>query len=262
MSESRLTIALGEYDTGWHDPAASIAAARRLVTRAASVGAELIALPEMATTGFTMESDRAVAIESPDVDALRGMARAHDVWLVAGVALVADNDESCAVNGAMAIDPSGEIVAVHRKQRLFAYSGEDKSYVPGDASTTITVNGVRIGLFICYELRFAEVFAPVAAEVDAMLLIANWPAARQQHWDALLRARAIENQCYLVGVNRTGVANGLAYVGGSTVFDPWGDRVTVSPVGGERIVTIDARRTAEVRERYPFQRDRQVACPV
>lgn len=262
MSDSRLTVALGEYDIGWHDPAASLAAAGRLVRRAASVGAELVALPEMATTGFTMESDRAVAVDSADVEALRNLAREHGVWLVSGVALIDDRDSSCAVNAALAIDPSGEIAALHRKQRLFALGGEDKSYTPGESGTTVTVNGVRIGLFICYELRFAEVFASVAADVDAMLLVANWPAARQQHWDALLRARAIENQCYMVGVNRTGVADGTAYVGGSTVFDPWGDRLTVSPAGGERIVTIDANRTAEVRARYPFQRDRQIACTV
>lgn len=256
MSE-RLTIALGEYDTGWHDSAASLASAGRLVRRAASVGAELIALPEMATTGFTMETDRAVPVDSPDIDALRQMSREHGVWLIAGVALVADNDESCAVNAALAIDPRGEIVAVHRKRRLYAMGGEDKSYTAGTDATVVNVNGVRIGLFICYELRFSEVFAPVAPQVDAMMVIANWPAARQQHWDALLRARAIENQCYVAGVNRTGVASGLTYIGGSTVFDPWGDRVTVSPAGGERIATIDAGRTAEVRANYPFQRDRR-----
>ena len=129
MSE-RLTIALGEYDIGWHDPAASLASAGRLVRRAASVGAELIALPEMATTGFTMETDRAVPVDSPDIDALRQMAREHGVWLIAGVALVADNDESCAVNAALAIDPQGEVAAVQRKRRLYAMGGEDKSYTP------------------------------------------------------------------------------------------------------------------------------------
>lgn len=262
MSDSRLTVALGEYDTGWHDPAGSLSAAERLVARAASVGAELVALPETATTGFTMETDRAVPIDSSDVGTLRRMAREHNVWLVAGVALVAEENASCAVNAAIAIDPQGEIAAIHRKRRLFAYGGEDKSYTPGDSTTIIDVNGVRIALFICYELRFSEVFAPAAADCDAMLLIANWPAARQQHWDALLRARAIENQCYMVGVNRTGVADGLAYVGGSTVFDPWGDRATLSPAGGQKIVTLDAGRTAEVRAKYPFQRDREIVCAV
>ena len=77
---------------------------------------------------------------------------------------------------------------------------------------------MRVALFICYELRFPEVFAEVAAEVDAMIVIANWPAARQEHWDALLRARAIENQCFVIGVNRIGVADGLTFAGGSVVL--------------------------------------------
>ena len=182
-SDDRITLALGEYDIGWHDPAASVAAADRLVERVASVGVDLVVLPEMATTGFTMESSRAVSLDSPDVAGLQQIARRHDVWLIAGVAARKNGPQSAAVNAAIAIDPSGCIRAVHHKRRLFAYSGEDKSYESGDKITTVEIGGVRIGLFICYELRFAEVFAPVANSVDAMVLIANWPSARQEHWE-------------------------------------------------------------------------------
>lgn len=257
MTETRLTIALGEYDIGWHDPRHSIAAADRIVSRVASVGAQVVVLPEMATTGFTMERDQAVPVDSGDVRALREIAHKHDVWMIAGVALRAEEDPSCAVNAALAIDPAGEIVAIHRKQRLFAYGDEHKSYAPGEASTVISIGDVHIGLFICYELRFPEVFGAVARDVDAMILIANWPATRQEHWDALLRARAIENQCYIVGVNRVGVANGLSYVGGSTGFDPWGDRLPTVLCASTRLVTIDAARTRELRAKYPFLKDRR-----
>src|SRR5258708_30068912 len=102
-------------------------------------------------------------------------------------------------------------------------------------------------MFICYELRFPELFAPVAPDVDAMIVIANWPRSRQHHWDVLLRARAIENQCYVIGVNRTGVANGLAYSGGSAAFDPWGEGVTAQPANGTRIAAPDAQRRASAR---------------
>ena len=98
QSTARITVALGEYDTGWHDPQASIAAASRLVTRVAEVGADIVVLPELATTGATIESERAVSIESHDVDALRDIARAHRMWLIAGVALRDDEPAASAVN--------------------------------------------------------------------------------------------------------------------------------------------------------------------
>ncbi len=257
MSDTRLTLALGEYDIGWHDPTRSLAAAERIFERTASVGAQVVVLPEMTTTGFTMDREQSVPIDSGEVHALRELARKYDVWTVAGVALRAEEDPACAVNAALAIDPSGDIVAIHRKQRLFAYGEEHKAYAPGTESTVITIGGVHVGIFICYELRFPEVFGAVAREVDAMVLIANWPAMRQEHWDALLRARAIENQCYVVGVNRVGTANGLAYVGGSTGFDPWGDRMPPALCGSTRLVTVDASRTRELRAKYPFLKDRR-----
>lgn len=260
MTASRLTVALGEYDTGWHSPEASLAAATRVATHAAAFGARLVVLPEMATTGFTMDTSRAVPIDSRDVSLLRAIASRLGIWLVAGVALRETDSDGAPVahNAALAIDPAGEIVAVHRKQRMFAFAGEDASYRAGSESTTVTIEGVRFGLFVCYELRFPELFADVAAGVDGMIVIANWPAARRAHWDALLRARAIENQCAVIGVNRTGVAGGLTYDGGSAAFDAWGDRIDPVTPAGLRIVTMDSGKTAAVRERFPFLRDRRL----
>lgn len=254
---ARLTVALGEYDIGWQDPSASIAAADRLIERVAAVGVDLVVLPEMATTGFTMDTSHAVSVESSDIARLQQIATRHDVWLVAGAALRTDGPESESINAALAIDPGGAITAVHRKRRLFAYGGEDRAYAEGDRPTIVDINGVRCALFICYELRFPEVFGEVANDVDAMIVIANWPAARQEHWDALLRARAIENQCFVIGVNRTGVANGLTYSGGSVVYDPWGERLSATLAGGVRLVSVHASRTQEIRERFPFLRDRR-----
>lgn len=225
---------------------------------AARAGADLVVLPEMATTGFTMDASRAVPLDAPDIRELQRMAREAKTWLIAGVALKPDETNARAVNAALAIDPQGTITAVHRKQRLFAYADEHRHYMPGMVPTTVTIAGVRVGLFVCYELRFPEVFAPVAADVDAMVVIANWPAARLEHWDVLLRARAIENQCYMIGVNRLGVANGLEYTGGSAAFDPWGERMAGRLAGGTRIVSVDVQRVAGIRTDYPFLKDRGI----
>lgn len=254
----RLTIALGEYDTGWHDPKTSITAAGRLVRRVAEVGADVVVLPELATTGATIEGDRAVPLDSPDVAAIRAIAKSNAMWVITGIAL-REARGACAVNAAIAVNPSGEIVAVHRKRRLFGFAGEDREFTPGTESTIVDINGVKLGLFICYELRFPELFGPIANDVDAMVVVANWPANRHEHWDALLRARAIENQCFIIGVNRTGFADGLSYLGGSTVFDPWGDRISPTPVHSTRIATIDTERVRKLRESHPFLKDRRAS---
>ena len=263
MKSPTITVALAEYDTGWHSPEASVAAATRVATHASAFGARLVVMPEMATTGFTMDTSRAVTHDSREVTMLRGIASRLGIWLVVGVALrETDADGApCVHNAALAIDAAGEIVAIHRKQRMFAFAGEDAAYRAGTDSTTVTIDGVRFGLFVCYELRFPELFADVASDVDAMIVIANWPASRRAHWDALLRARAIENQCAMIGVNRTGIAGGLTYDGGSAAFDAWGDRIDPATPGGVRIVTVDAGKVATVRERFPFLRDRRLPEP-
>lgn len=252
---TRLPVALGEYDTGWHSAAVSVQRIELLVARAAARGARLVVLPEMATTGFSMDTAQAVPIESEHVDALRCVARQHAIWLVAGVAIRESLPlPGAAVNVALVIDPTGTITAIHRKQRLFAFAGEDRFYEPGHHATVVEIDGVRVALFICYDLRFPELFRAVAARTDAMVVIANWPAARRAHWDTLLAARAIENQCVVLGVNRTGLGDGILYDGGSQAFDAWGDPL-IDPAGNPQIVVVDTGHVARIRADYPFLRD-------
>src|SRR4051812_33764940 len=213
----------------------------------------------MCLSGFTMEPrEYAVTLDSPHVRALASLAAENEVHVLAGVA-VRDTDEGREVfqNTALLFGPGGELEASYRKQKLFAYANEHASYEPGDGPAIAMVHGVRISLFICYDLRFPELFRAVAPDVDAMFVIANWPAGRRPHWDALLPARAIENQCYVVGVNRTGDAGGLSYDGGSVAYDPWGERLAATPSVGDApgYVTLTAERVAEIRGRFPFIRD-------
>lgn len=259
VTSKSLRIALGEYDTGWHTPSLSLDRAEQLVAAAASRGARLVVLPEMATTGFTMDTTRAVADDSPDIIRLGHIARSHSTWLIAGVALrEGARGSEVAVNAALVIDPTGAIVSTYRKQHLFAFAGENDHYHPGDRTTIVAIDGVRIAPFICYELRFPELFRIAAREVDAMIVIANWPAARRAHWDALLAARAIENQCVVIGVNRVGTASGIAYDGGSKAFDAWGAPL-LSDAGDPPIVTVDPAHGAAIRAQYPFLPDARLS---
>jgi predicted amidohydrolase len=245
-----MRIALGEYDTGWHDPVGSLERAAGVVARAANAGARLVVLPEMSATGFTMDVEQADAWDGTHVERLARAAREHSVWVIAGLAL---REDDRAVNVAVALDPRGEVVAAYRKQRLFAFAGEHRSYAPGAAPLTLDVEGVRVSPFVCYDLRFPELFREVAAGTDLFVLIANWPAARRSHWDILVRARAVENLAYMAAVNRTGEGGGLAYDGGSVAYGPWGDAL---PEAGPRIVDVDPGEVARVRAQYPFLADR------
>jgi predicted amidohydrolase len=254
----RLRIALGEYDTGWHSPEVSLTRAATLVREASDAGARLVVLPEMCTTGFTMEPERyAEPIDGPSVRRLAEMASETGVWILAGVATRGTGTQQHAgsYNSAILFSPRGvpSPYALYNKQRLFAYGEEHEHYVPGKSPLVVDVNGMLLSPFVCYDLRFPELFRAVAKRTDLMVIIANWPVARRAHWDALVRVRAIENQCYVVAVNRVGEGGGLTYDGGSVAYDPWGD-----PIEGDRtasgiqIVDVAADRVAEIRDRYPF----------
>ncbi|HEY2064618.1 MAG TPA: nitrilase-related carbon-nitrogen hydrolase [Gemmatimonadaceae bacterium] len=249
-----LRIALGEYDTGWHEPAASLARASQVVRTAAGAGARLVVLPEMCTTGFTMDAlSQAEPLDGPSVRALGRLAAGAGVHLIAGVAVREESEGAArAVNTALLFGDDGALRAVYRKQRMFAYAGEDDVYEAGRESVVIEAEGVRLALFVCYDLRFPELFRAVAPDVDAIVIIANWPAKRRAHWDTLIRARAIENQCYVVAVNRSGSGGGIDYDGGSAAFDPWGERLAAGAAGA---FAVDPARVRAVREEYPFLRD-------
>ncbi|MEP7000503.1 MAG: nitrilase-related carbon-nitrogen hydrolase [bacterium] len=252
--EATLRVALGEYDTGWQQPEGSLDRAAVCVSRAASTGARLVVLPEMCTTGFTMEPERwAEGVDGPSFARLSTMAAIHDIWLMAGVAM---RGEAGYVNVAAVFNPEGSLVATYAKQRLFSFASENEHYSAGIIPVVIDIDGVRVSPFVCYDLRFPELFRAAAPWSDLIVVIANWPAARRPHWDALLLARAIENQAYVVGVNRTGNAGGLQYDGGSAGYDPWGLPVAQrTAVASPAIVDVSTARVASIRSQYPFLDD-------
>jgi predicted amidohydrolase len=191
--------------------------------------------------------------------ALATAAREYNLWVLAGLA-VREESPARLVNAAVLFDPTGTVAAIYRKQRLFAYSGEHEVYAAGDGPVVVTIEGARLGLFVCYDLRFPELFRAVAPDMDAALLIANWPERRRAHWDVLTRARAIENQCYMIAVNRTGIGDGVEYDGGSVAYDPWGEPLGIGGGGNApRVVDIDPARVKLVRSRYPFLRELEQA---
>lgn len=250
-------MAILQHDIVWEDAPATLARLEPAVTEAARGGARLVVLSEMFATGFSPRTQ--LIAEAPGGPAATFLAESsleHGVWMMGSVC-EADPDQGLPRNVAVLAGPDG---SVHRyaKRHLFAYSGEHERIAPGSEALVVDVDGVRTSLHVCYDLRFATDFWPLAAEVDLYVVVANWPAARVAHWRALLVARAIENQAWVIGANRVGSGGTLDYTGDSLVVDPLGEVVADGAGGREQILhaTIDVARVSEVRRRYPFLADR------
>jgi omega-amidase len=248
-SADRLTVALGEYDTGWHDPVQSLARARVIAQQARAAGADVLVLPEMCASGFTMDADKfAEPPNGPSLRALSALAAEYHLSVIAGLSMRRNGQY---LNSALAFAPDGSLIATYDKQRLFGYAKETTIYSAGASPCVIKVKGLSVGLFVCFDLRFPELFREVARDVDAFVIIANWPSARQRHWEVLTQARAIENQRYVVAVNRIGEGDGLQYNGGSQILDPWGERCDVQ-VGQSSLRTGEISRSAVAQARKTF----------
>ncbi|MDD5307060.1 MAG: carbon-nitrogen family hydrolase [Deltaproteobacteria bacterium] len=252
-----MRVALAQIDVVTGDRAANHGTAERMADEARASGADLLVLPEMFATGFVMDpAATAEPLEGPTPALLRRLAREHRLAVVGGFAQQAAGGR--ARNVALAVDRDGRDLALYAKTHLFAFLNEHLHHEPGDAPAPFTLDGARMACFICYDLRFPELFRLVADECCVVIVIASWPRERQAHFDLLLRARALENQCFVLGVNRVGEGGGLPFAGGSVVVDPLGQAIAS---GGERaglvVADVDLGRVDEVRRAMPFLADRR-----
>ena len=251
-----LRVAGIQHDIVWEDPAANFAAVGPMIESAADDGAELVVIAEMWSTGFSMNSDEiAEPPEGPTATFMHDIASRTGAW-VAGSFPEQTPGYDRPTNRLLFAGPSGEDVR-YSKIHPFTYAGEDDHYAAGRQPVRLEIKGVRVTAAICYDLRFTDLFWNAAADTDCYVIPANWPEARREHWMALLRARAIENQAYVVGVNRVGSAGRLDYSGDSMIIDPLGE-VTAAPLGQVTRVEgdIDPDRVAAVRAEFPFMQDR------
>ncbi|BBP45421.1 hypothetical protein THMIRHAS_07940 [Thiosulfatimonas sediminis] len=187
------------------------------------------------------------------VSFLQDLAVQRNESIIAGVA---EKHDTAFQNNALAVNPYGQILLRYQKQRCFTYAGEQEVYQAGKQAGIVEVAGVKTALFVCYDLRFPELFRAPAQQIEMMVVLANWPQERQAHWSALLQARAIENQCFVIGVNRIGEdGNGLHYAGGSMVINP--DGVVITKLANESIaqVIIDLDEVAQQRQKFDFLAD-------
>jgi predicted amidohydrolase len=236
----------------WKDPAENRAHLQSLVGQSAE-DFDLVVFPETFTTGFLGDSDLpAEDMDGPTVEWMQGLAADNDT-AVAGSIVIVENGQR--YNRLVFVTPAGR-VEQYDKRHLFAFGGENKRYTAGETRVVIHYRGWRICLQTCYDLRFPA-WCRNRDDYDLMLLVANWPAKRVHHWLSLLEARAIENQAWVIGLNRVGKdGNGLQYPGRSVVFDPLG--ATAADLGDQectQLVTLDLDMLNKVRTDFPFQND-------
>jgi predicted amidohydrolase len=249
-------LAVVQHDIVWEDKAANFARLAPMVEAAAATGARLVVLTETFSTGFSMRTDVTAEPEGgPSSQFLLAQAAAHRVWVCGSCPEVATPGQP-PFNTLVLAGPDGTVHR-YRKVHRFAYGGEDGSFSAGDERVGVTIEGLRVGLYVCYDLRFADDWWEVAPDTDLYLCVANWPSARRHHWRTLLAARAIENQAYVVGANRVGSGGGNDYAGDSAIVDPLGE-VLASGAGTEALLVaeVDAARVAQVRADLPFLADR------
>ena len=264
-----MRIAAVQHDIVWEDAKATTTALARPVAEAAGAGARLVVVSEMFATGFSMSPERIAEPEDGFTETwLREQARDLGVWTLGSIAQTgrADAADQRPANVAVLAGPGGEL---HRYAKVhpFTYGREHEFYRPGDRTLTVDVEGTRVSVAICYDLRFPYLFSALADQTDVYVVPANWPAVRQEAWRALLRARAIENMAYVVGVNRVGTAPGerrdVPYGGCSVVVDPLGTRLAEArDVATVLTVDVDPAVTAAARERFGFLADRTTAWAV
>jgi len=252
-----MLIAGVQLDLAWEEPAENFRRAQPLLERAAAGGARLVALPEMFNTGFSMNAAAIAGHAERTRTWLSEQARRLSIHLIGGYA---EPGEPRPKNALSLFSPEGRELLHYQKIHPFSLAGEDRHFSGGAAVGTATVEGVRVTPVICYDLRFPELFRAAVDATDLFVVIANWPEKRRHAWSTLLAARAIESQCFVLGVNRVGAASGEPHCGDSALLDPFGfARASASGEAAVVLGSVDADEVAQVRARFPFLADRRPA---
>jgi omega-amidase len=253
MRAEQLHITLIQPDIVWEDKTANLQQYEKMIAGITG-NKHIVVLPEMFSTGFSMAPERLA--EPMDGASVKWMADVAVKYrcILTGSLIIEENGKY--YNRMLWVQPDGSI-GIYDKRHLFAYADEEKHYTRGETRLITSVNGWRINLQVCYDLRFPVWARNQGDEYDVLIYVANWPEPRSLAWRTLLQARAIENQCYVVGVNRVGVdGKGFNYVGESSVFGPLGEKIWQQ--AGEvacHTVTLEKETVQKVREKLPFLND-------
>lgn len=249
-----MKITILQRDIAWANASLNVARANEAIDR--NPGADLYVLPEMFSTGFCIHPEGIA--ESSDSDTLRWMKQKSQATKAAIAGSVAVTEGGKFYNRFYFVKPDGS-VTYYDKKHLFTYGGEHNRFTAGDRRVVVEWKGVRILLEVCYDLRF-PIWSRNHGDYDMILYVASWPTPRVSAWSALLVARAIENQCYVAGVNRVGTDPTCDYCGGSVIIDPYGKTIASCANNEECEATteVDMPMLESFREKFPALNDADI----
>lgn len=252
-----MRIALGQTNIIWENKKANMEKCIDIIKNASKEKSDIIIFPEMSLTGFTMNTDTMAEIfeNSETIKFFSETAKKYNIHIGFGVS-IKYNDK--ALNKFIVCDNTGKIICNYSKMHPFSYGIEKKYYIGGESIESFTVNGIKCSPTICYDLRFPELYQICSKESIIIFTIANWPIERIEHWDLLLKSRALENQCFIVGVNRTGKDITLTYNGHSNIINPLG-KALLKTEEKECIMIydIDPQEAIDYRNSFKLKSDRR-----
>lgn len=247
-----MKVTLLQRDIVWANPHENT---KRIDQTLQGVGeTDLIVLPEMFSTGFVTEPEGLAETNPPvSLEWMKATARNHDCAVAGSIAV---EDGGHFYNRFYFVRPDGS-ADHYDKRHLFTYGGEQRHFTPGRQRVVVNWRGVRILLQVCYDLRFPT-FSRNQSDYDLALYVASWPTSRLHAWSTLLHARAIENQCFVAGVDRTGDDPACSYSGGTMLIDPYGNTLAEAEYNREDVISadIDMEALRDFRERFPVLNDR------
>lgn len=255
-----MKVALLQMDLVLGDVQANRTKALSMLAEGVKQGAKLLVLPEMWTTGYKLDKIRELAepADGPTIQMLKQFAKRNGVEIVCGSMAELCNEH--VYNSAYAINRQGEIVAHYRKIHLIGLMKEDTYITAGDCKCMFDLSFGKAGMIICYDLRFTELPRSLALSGCQTLFVpAEWPTPRGRHWVILNTARAIENQMFVIAVNRVGKDEGNVFYGHSMIIDPWGEIIAEGSATEEQVIVaeVDFGSVAEIRKRMPIFTDRR-----
>lgn len=250
-----MIISLAQLNSVWENQNVNMKKCEDFIKAAHEKNSSLILFPEMSLTGFTMDIAALNFTEESIVEWLKVQALRYKINI--GLGFAAKNEDK-AENKFVIVSEKGELLNSYTKIHPFSYGGEDKIYDKGKNITECNIEGIDISTFICYDLRFPEVFQIASRKAQLITVAANWPRERMNHWYALLKARAIENQCFIAGINRCGEGGNFYYDGGSVIVSPDGEFITQLE-SGEKLITadLDFNMVKSMRSSFNIKNDRQ-----
>lgn len=252
-------ISIGQMDVRLGRPEENLAVVARMTAESARRGSDVVVFPELWSTGYDLANGAryATGTDAGIFAEVARLAREHNICILGSC--LSDLGEGRIGNTAVFFNKNGENIGTYSKTHLFRLMDEDQYLAAGDRRTMVETEWGKMGLAICYDLRFPELFRAYALTgAKLVFLPSEWPHPRLAHWRTLLKARAIENQFFVVACNRVGTTNGTSFFGHSAIVDPWGELV-VEAGESEMLVTavIDLDAVDEVRKKIPVFQDRR-----